>query len=395
MVDFDPGAPAVNDIFAVDIFCRVVDNYGDLGVVLRLAKAVSAAAPGLELRLIVDDLDTLRKLCPKVNPREPVQKIESWTLVRWDHPWEGFARRQARLVIESLACGRPAHYDTIFYDPAGTERVLHINLEHLTAEDYAEEFHRLPSVSPLSRIKKHFFLPGFTPKTGGLLLDPAFLERKRVWNSTLSFPLERRRRSAGWGISLSPGTEDLFWVLVFAYDGDFTGLVRDLSRWERPKLVLLAEGAFRGGFLSSWEKAGKPFPVLTIPFLPMEDWDDLLLACDLSLVRGEETLSRAALGGRPFLWQAYRLNDGYQRVKVAALVDRMQGFFADSDVYNGIRGGFDSYNTCPPGKPEEETYLDFFRVIDAVVPGFRNFANSLESNGDLAKHLLSFMDDII
>ena len=43
----------------VDILCKVVDNYGDIGVVYRLAKALSALDPALKIRLSVDNLAAL------------------------------------------------------------------------------------------------------------------------------------------------------------------------------------------------------------------------------------------------------------------------------------------------------------------------------------------------
>ena len=380
--------------FSVDIFCRVVDNFGDAGVVLRLAKGLAAAAPSLDLRLVVDDLGTLQKLRPGIDPAAPVQKLGAWTLVRWDHPWEGFARRPARLVIESLACGKPEHYDRVLYDPAGTEVVLHVNLEYLSAEAYPEDFHLVPSLSPLKRVQKYFFLPGFTPKTGGLVLDPDFMEKKRFWDASARRAEERRRKAASWGLDLPRGTEAAAWVLLFAYEQDFGALVRALFRWERPKLVLLAEGASRRCFLDAWEKAGRPFPVLPLPFLSQETWDDLLLACDLALVRGEESLSRAALGGRPFLWQAYRQEAGYQRVKVGALLDRLQPFFGDAAVFGEVRGAFELYNAEDSGERDEEPYPRFFRGFAETGPGYRAFARSLEANGDLAEHLLEFLQKL-
>ena len=46
-----------------DIFCAVVDNFGDIGVCWRLARQL-AAEYNLSVRLWVDQLAPFRALCP-------------------------------------------------------------------------------------------------------------------------------------------------------------------------------------------------------------------------------------------------------------------------------------------------------------------------------------------
>lgn len=392
--------------FTVDIFCRIVDNYGDAGVVLRLAKGLFAAAPGLTLRLIVDDLEVFGKLCPEIDPLAEAQRLKGWTLIRRDHVWEGFRRRPAQVIIDSLGCGFPDHYDGLLRERAGPKRFI-IHLEYLSAEAYSEEFHRLPSLTPYPGIKKYFFTPGFTSRTGGLVLDPSFLAKKRFWYADTRRADRRRLKieSGAWGSLLpkggKPSAENRFWVAVFSYEQNFGPLMKGLAAWERPKLVLLAEGPFRAEFLSVWEAAGKPFPIGILPFLSQDAWDDLLLACDLLLIRGEESLSRAALSGIPFLWQAYRQEAGYQRVKVAALLDRMAIDFPDKGVFTKVRDAFELYNTDSAVPIEAESpsagapYTEFLRHVEEAASGYRAFAKGLEENGDLAEHLLNFLDEIM
>ena len=47
-----------------DIFCRVIDNHGDLGVCVRLARQL--AARGVSVRLWVDDASALAWMAPDV-----------------------------------------------------------------------------------------------------------------------------------------------------------------------------------------------------------------------------------------------------------------------------------------------------------------------------------------
>jgi uncharacterized repeat protein (TIGR03837 family) len=49
-----------------DIFCRVVDNYGDIGVCWRLARQL-AAEHSCQVRLWVDDIEALRRIWPGIS----------------------------------------------------------------------------------------------------------------------------------------------------------------------------------------------------------------------------------------------------------------------------------------------------------------------------------------
>ena len=49
-----------------DIFCTVVDNFGDIGVTWRLARQL-VAEHDLAVRLWVDDLGAFVRLCPEAD----------------------------------------------------------------------------------------------------------------------------------------------------------------------------------------------------------------------------------------------------------------------------------------------------------------------------------------
>ena len=69
---------------AIDILCKVVDNFGDIGVAFRLAKALSDLDPDLELRLVVEGLESFRAVAPDIDPGREVQKLRGWTVLSWD-----------------------------------------------------------------------------------------------------------------------------------------------------------------------------------------------------------------------------------------------------------------------------------------------------------------------
>jgi uncharacterized repeat protein (TIGR03837 family) len=166
----------------IDLLCRVVDNYGDIGVVFRLARALSELERAPRLRLIVDDLGAFNKLLPEVDPLLPAQSVRGWELFAWSgHGGLEYGPIRASygsvpptVVLECFACGRPDWLEAILFDDDRAVKTI-VNLEYLTAEDYAEEFHRIPSLTRSDRVKKHMFLPGFTAGTGGLILDRSYL----------------------------------------------------------------------------------------------------------------------------------------------------------------------------------------------------------------------------
>ena len=90
-----------------DIFCQIVDNYGDAGVCWRLARSLSSIH-GQEVRIFCDDLPTLNLLASGVDPAIK-EKIDM-------QPWEAShanARHPVQIpdvVIEAFGCELPERY---------------------------------------------------------------------------------------------------------------------------------------------------------------------------------------------------------------------------------------------------------------------------------------------
>jgi uncharacterized repeat protein (TIGR03837 family) len=78
-----------------DVFCRVIDNHGDLGVCWRLA--CDLADRGQQLRLWVDDPAALRWMAPQGHPRV--------ALLHWteDTPLP----EPGDVVVEAFGCDPP------------------------------------------------------------------------------------------------------------------------------------------------------------------------------------------------------------------------------------------------------------------------------------------------
>jgi uncharacterized repeat protein (TIGR03837 family) len=112
-----------------DLFCRVVDNYGDVGVCWRLA--ADLASRGQRVRLHVDDRSALAWMAP-----EGARGVE---VLDW--PAIGFV--PGDVVVEAFGCELPE--GVIAAMAARSRAPVWINLEYLSAETYVERSHRLPS----------------------------------------------------------------------------------------------------------------------------------------------------------------------------------------------------------------------------------------------------------
>ena len=155
-----------------DIFCSVVDNYGDIGVTWRLARQL-VAEHGLAVRLWVDDLGAFVRLCPQADAQAPRQIQQGVEICLWRADWQ--VVEPADVVIEAFACELPAAY--IEAMAKRKRKVLWLNLEYLSAEDWVEGCHGLPSLQS-NGLSKFFFFPGFTAGSGGLLRERELLTQR-------------------------------------------------------------------------------------------------------------------------------------------------------------------------------------------------------------------------
>jgi hypothetical protein len=160
------------------LFCKVVDNYGDIGICWRLARQL-VREHGIAVTLWVDDLRSFARICPAIDPAAAVQHAEGVAVYHWrDQEGTYYAEEVADIVIEFFAVDIPPGYVTAMAQRA--VKPVWLNLEGLTAEEWVEGCHTLPSMHPRLPLTKHFFFPGFTPKTGGLLREAGLLaERDR------------------------------------------------------------------------------------------------------------------------------------------------------------------------------------------------------------------------
>lgn len=293
-----------------DIFCKVIDNHGDVGVCWRLAAGL--AGQGETVRLWIDDPSALAWMAPAGCAR-----VE---LVHWNDP-AAVARAAGAaapdVLIEAFGCDPAPEVVETFAQQRRADGASRrwINLEYLSAEPYVERLHRLPSPvfrDPGSGLTKHFFYPGFTEATGGLLREPGLLERRQrfdrgAWLARQGIPWQGERL-----------------VSLFCYEPPALGaLLGQFERAAEPTRLLVTAGrasaalppgpAQRGALSISW-----------LPHLPQTEFDHLLWTCDLNFVRGEDSLVRALWAGAAFVWQIYPQDDDAHHDKLGAFLDWLE-----------------------------------------------------------------------
>ncbi len=364
----------------ITLLCKVVDNFGDIGVVYRLAKQLKKINPENQINLVTDNLDSFNKICSDVKPSLCYQSVHGLNVYDWkadDFCHEAFSRNDGELmpvILECFQCGRPDWMEHILFEEKLTRTVQIIMIDYLTAEKYAEDFHCLMSLTRSAKVQKVNFMPGFTEKTGGLIIDGD-------WNE------ENVRDRKGD-------------ILVFTYERNWSPLTNSLKSYCKKNglRVLLAQGRGRDSFIEAWEKERSSevtgeSELELLSYLNQSEWDLLMRRCSILLIRGEESMSRACLSGIPFVWHAYPQSDEYQLVKVRALLERMKGHFSDSDfsIIEKVWLCFNSPESYVSSEVFENACNLFFDSADKLEYGFKAFAQSLRKNGDLCHNLMTFI----
>ena len=302
-----------------DIFCCVVDNYGDIGVTWRLARQL-ALEYGLEVRLWVDEPGAFRRLCPQADVGAGPWRIDGVEVRQW--PVDFPAVDVADVVIEAFACSLPERYVAAMAER--TNPALWLNLEYLSAEDWVAGCHGLPSPQP-GGLRKFFFFPGFTEGTGGLLREAEVLLRRRAFQADAE---ARRAFLAGLGIVPWAGAR---MISLFAYENAaLAGWLDALAAAAEPTQLLVPRGRIEADLCcwlgvdaledgGHWRRAN--LQVHLLPFLSQADYDRLLWCCDFNAVRGEDSFVRAQWAGRPLLWHIYQQEEGAHWEKLGAFLD--------------------------------------------------------------------------
>ncbi|MEY4120030.1 MAG: hypothetical protein RLZZ472_420 [Pseudomonadota bacterium] len=317
-----------------DIFCQIVDNYGDAGVCWRLARALSRLSSSSintvssidcddsRIRLFCDDLNVLNVIAHG----DAVSHGASLGIEVL--PWSAaesptVLASVGDVVIEAFACHLPQPYIEAMVQKtsqkASTKQPIWINLEYLTAEAWADNMHLMPSPQN-NGLNKYFYFPGFTPKTGGVLLGD--------WDEVTSNSLKIPQSLSLAFESCHPTSKK---VSVFNYKQAPLDTWLDsvnqaaLAHDNKVDVFLCADQNVSAATLkkfASTHSNDSAVQLIQLPFIPQEDYDYLLSICDINLVRGEDSFVRAQWAGKPFIWDIYPQSNLAHEVKLNAFLER-------------------------------------------------------------------------
>jgi uncharacterized repeat protein (TIGR03837 family) len=285
-----------------------------------------------------------------------------------------------------------------------------INLEYLSAEEWVEGSHALPSPNPRLPLVKHYFFPGFTPRTGGLLREGDLLARRDAFQADAS------AQRAFWKalVGRSP-PEGALKVSLFGYTGaPFDSLVRSCQHHPGPVWIVAPEGVAATALRSRVESAPasirqndedggrrREIAVFTVPFLPQDHYDALLWACDVNFVRGEDSFVRAQWAARPFVWHIYPTEDGAHWVKLSAFLARYTAAL-DRAHAAAVTSLWDAWNRPAEVVSGEKAGPGIAEAWPAFIAGravledhTRAWSGSLARQRDLAAELVDFADNVI
>jgi uncharacterized repeat protein (TIGR03837 family) len=380
-----------------DIFCKIVDNFGDIGVCWRLARQLRLEH-GLQIRLWIDDLEASQKIIPSLNVDANSQVCEEITILKW-HQGANFSQA-AEVVIEAFACGLPPAYLAAMV----IQKSKWVNLEYLSAEPWVDDFHAKPSPQTNGLIR-HFYFPSFTEKTGGLIREVDIAASTQNYPSS-SFPRKREsilNKNSRWipafaGMTEAEELECTLKISLFCYpNAPIHDLLTAMAESNQRMNCYLPASSILPQIADFFGKetidVGDYFTrdnlhVHILPFLSQADYDALLRDCDLNFVRGEDSWVRAIWAGKPFIWQPYFQDENTHIKKLEAFLDL---FYADFNVKEMVCEAHQAWVAGQFSNEIWQSYLDNLSTINTFTC---KQSKQLAKLDDLAAKLVIFCNKI-
>ncbi len=358
-----------------DIFCRVVDNFGDVGVTWRLARQLRHEFH-VAVRLFVDDLASLARLVPALDASLAIQTVDEVDVHLW--PDDDATLASADLVIEAFQCVLPGGYVRAMAQQSVPP--VWLNLDYLSAESWVADHHLLPSPHPEFALIKYFFFPGFDVGTGGLLRERDFLARRDLWKADATV---RNTHAQEYRVFLFGYANRALPALLTAIGASAVEAIITIPVGELAK-----QGA---AWRSSDEVKAKANVRLNIqPFVAQTEFDALLWAHDICIVRGEDSFVRAQWAAKPFVWHIYPTGDGTHWHKLTAFLDRYC-VGLEIKVAAAVRELWRAWN-AEDCLLIASAWCEFMAHRAAVEAHARNWAEKLAEQPDLATNLMTFVE---
>lgn len=371
-----------------DIFCKVVDNFGDAGVSWRLARQL-VSEHALDVTLWLDDLAALARMAPGVDPVRDAQSVSGVALRRWVEP---FPRLEpADVVVEAFGCALPESYLA-----AMATRVMPptwILLEYMSAETWVEGAHDVASPHPKLPLERRLIFPGFAANTGGLLRERGLVGARDA------FQRDPAAQGLLWSsLGVPPPAERETRVSLFCYPNAALPALLDAWADGEASISCLVPEGIAAGALDAWTRGNVPHPghpyhcgrltLYGIPFVAQDDYDHLLWASDVNFVRGEDSFVRAQWAARPLAWHIYPQAEGAHWRKLDAFLDRYaEGL--DPVTEATVRRFWRAYNVAPEAGSIGDAWLEFAAARPHLESHAVAWGGKLASLADLASTLVT------
>lgn len=382
-----------------DIFCKIVDNFGDIGVCWRLSQQL-ANEHQRQIRLFIDDFYIASKIIPQFDPARQEQTINNVKILAWPNA----QTKMPDVVVENFSCGLPDTYTKqLLTSQKANHPVRWINLEYLSAEKWVEDCHALPSIHPTLGIKKTFFYPGFTEKTGGLLRENTLFEARDAFLSSMALQEKFWQQFISLSKMRGPVLQNFpesIKISLFSYpQANIVQLIRQLIPTEKTIHIFLpfnSEVTALNALIEKYHlkigeaKALHRVRLHLLPFLSQAQYDQLLWACDINFVRGEDSWIRAIWAGKPFVWQPYIQAENTHITKLNAFLSTYLAQ-AEAETKKLIESAHLIWSNAAPA-PHEKHWLEVKKRLPEWQAYAYKMSNLLAQQKDLSQALMDFCD---
>jgi uncharacterized repeat protein (TIGR03837 family) len=374
---------------SIDIFCDIIDNFGDIGFVYRLAREIKKKEPLLEVRVFLNDLETFSKINKRISTEEKIQKIEDVIYYDMRKMTEGdyIEAGNGQVGIEAYGCDIPEIY---LENRSGNLEIV-INIEYLTAEDWAKEYHLQSSFINVKNVKKYFYMPGFEDWSGGLIIPEHKISENRLefFQKIISSHSEKKIIKNSDNFL----KENTFIGTIFSYEYNFENLLNTLENNGKKVLLLVFGDMSKKGFLVTDRiKNLKNVDLIFMDYVEQDLYDQILYNSDFNLVRGEESFARAIVSGKPFLWHAYCQEEQEHINKVNGFLSFIEKEFPKK-IFEEYVQTMHNYNSREENHYilEDENFRSFFIDFNKKETIFQSISVYIRKNGNLVNKLIDFL----
>lgn len=392
-------------LLTFDIFCEVIDNFGDIGVVYRFANELlnkyTKLNKDVKIRVFFnksEELTFLDNLAKKID----IQTLNNIDFITFEYLEKNKDNiSPSEVIVESFGYNIPDWY----LEKAKVKSSLLINLEYLSCEEWVLDFHLQESPLGAPKLKKFFFMPGLSEKSGGVILPSI--------NGESNYTLCNYSN-----LLTSDFLNNKLVASVFTYEYNFENFFFHLNSLSKESVLLclgektqasitnLLEKNYNFHNISSSEYLGKfnKIHILFIPFMNQVKYDSLLSLCDFNFVRGEDSFIRGVLSSKPFLWHAYLQEESVHLEKIKGFLNIYNNFFKPfnnekiTDAINVYSEILYKFNARTSNSFEEkraceslENFSLFFTKLQILTDMNKEFSKHIISNCNLIDRFVDFV----